>query len=391
MQSEWKKVKLSDVCEYVKDKIAVNILNETTYISTENMLPNKNGITFATSLPKVNLTQCFKKGDILISNIRPYFKKIWYAKFDAGCSNDVLVLRAKNGIDSNFLYYVLSDDNFFNYSMLTSKGTKMPRGDKQAIMDYEVPNISYETQKKIVSILKPIDDKIELNRAVNENLELQAQAIFKNWFIDNGDYLDKNKYVSLDNLIDVIDNRGKTPPLINSSTNYPIIDVRALSGNNRIINFNNCSKFVNYETYSNWFRKGHPKPWDILISTVGSIAEMKLFLGNKGCIAQNVVSFRSKNISSLYLYQYLNFIRKDLINYNIGSVQPSIKVSHIIKHLIFLPEKDLLNKFDNITKSLSLMMYNNTLENERLADLRDTLLPRLMSGELDVSALKYKI
>lgn len=106
------KYKLSDICEYAKGKIKVSALDENTYISTENMLPNKGGITKAASLPTQEQTQAFMKNDVLVSNIRPYFKKIWYATFDGGCSNDVLVFRAKDGVSSRFLHYVLADDTF---------------------------------------------------------------------------------------------------------------------------------------------------------------------------------------------------------------------------------------------------------------------------------------
>ena len=164
------KYKLSDICEYAKEKISISALNENTYISTENILPNKGGVTQAASLPAQKQTQAFVRNDVLVSNIRPYFKKIWYATFDGGCSNDVLVFRAKDGVSSRFLHYVLADDTFFNYSMATSKGTKMPRGDKKAIMEYEVPEFSYEEQIKIARILEVIDEKIEVNTKINKNL-----------------------------------------------------------------------------------------------------------------------------------------------------------------------------------------------------------------------------
>ncbi len=115
---------------------------------------------------------------------------------------------------------------------------------------------------------------------------------------------------------------------------------------------------------------------------------MKLFLGDIGCIAQNVVGFRCKEISPLYLYQYLSYVKNDLVAYNIGSVQPSIKVTHIIKHLIYVPEQEELELFDRILKPITLKIYNNCLENERLAALRDTLLPKLMNGEIDVSNVR---
>ena len=164
------KYNLSDMCDYAKGKIDVSALDENTYISTENMLSNKAGVTRASSLPTTIQTQAFLAGDVLVSNIRPYFKKIWFAEFDGGCSNDVLVFRSKNGISKRFLYYVLADDSFFDYSMATSKGTKMPRGDKKAIMKYEVPRLTYREQEKIAGILENFDRKIRLNTDINENL-----------------------------------------------------------------------------------------------------------------------------------------------------------------------------------------------------------------------------
>ena len=164
------KYNLSNICDYVKGKVDVALLDEDTYVSTENMLPNKGGITRASSLPTVAQTQSFSAGDVLVSNIRPYFKKIWIAEFDGGCSNDVLVFRAKGRVSKRFLYYVLANDAFFDYSMATSKGTKMPRGDKKALMEYEVPDYSLTAQQKIARLLSALDDKIRLNNEINKNL-----------------------------------------------------------------------------------------------------------------------------------------------------------------------------------------------------------------------------
>ena len=222
---------------------------------------------------------------------------------------------------------------------------------------------------------------------INNNLEEQLSALFVNMFGHSIDSLD-NSDIKLGDLIESVDNRGKTPPLSDEPTDYPIIDVRALSGNSRIIDYTNCTKYVSKETYNNWFRNGHPKEYDILISTVGSLAEMKIFLGTIGCIAQNVVGFRTKCISPLYLYQYLNYIKNDLVAYNIGSVQPSIKVTHIIKHSIYVASKEDIEIFDSIARNITKKIFANCQENEALKQMRDTLLPKLMSGELDVSNIK---
>lgn len=161
---------LDNICTFGKDKINVSSLTHDNYISTENMLPNKAGVTIAASLPTVSQTQRYVKGDILVSNIRPYFKKIWFADKDGGCSNDVLVFKSKENVDKRYLYYVLANDEFFDYSMATSKGTKMPRGDKASIMAYEIKEVDIDTQRKIGSFLSSIDKKIALNEQINKNL-----------------------------------------------------------------------------------------------------------------------------------------------------------------------------------------------------------------------------
>jgi len=104
---------------------------------------------------------------------------------------------------------------------------------------------------------------------------------------------------------------------------------------------------------------------------------MKIFYGDKGCIAQNVVGFRSKGLSPLYLYQYLQNIKQDLISYNIGSVQPSIKVTHIIKHKILVPDEKTLNLFEVTLSSISNKIFENSGEIQKLIEVRDTLLLKL--------------
>src|SRR5699024_3364987 len=128
----------------------------------------------------------FYKGDVLVSNIRPYFKKIWKADRDGISSADVLnfIPIEEDMIDKTYLYYLLSADTFFGYMTATAKGTKMPRGDKKALEKYEVRSLKLSEQKLIANILSSFDDKIENNNAIIANLEEQAQAIFKSWFID---------------------------------------------------------------------------------------------------------------------------------------------------------------------------------------------------------------
>ena len=327
-------------------------------------------------------TQLLPKNTVLFSSRAP----IGYVAIAANdvCTNQGFKSVVPNeNTDPLFLYYLLKYNKDKIEGMGSGTTFKEVSGNTMKNIVVSVPT-DKKVQERISSMLGSIDDKIEENERINNNLEQQISALFINMFGFNIDNLVDNKF-SLGDLVESVDNRGKTPPLSDKPTSYPIIDVKALSGDIRIVDYNNCTKYVDEETYNNWFRSGHPKQYDILISTVGSLAEMKIFLGDIGCIAQNVVGFRSKGVSPLYLYQYLNYIKSDLVAYNIGSVQPSIKVTHIIKHPIYVAPQDELDKFDSVARSITEKIFANCQENESLKLLRDTLLPKLMSGELDVS------
>lgn len=176
---------LDDIINITSNKVDTKNLVLQQYISTENMLPDRKGICLAASMPSGKVNQ-FLKNDTLFSNIRTYFRKVWFASFDGGSSPDVLIFRTKDVevLDPRFLYYLISDQKFIDYSDKTSKGAKMPRGDKSAILNYKTYLPTLSVQKRISKILSDLDDKIYLNNQTNQTLESIAQAIFKSWFID---------------------------------------------------------------------------------------------------------------------------------------------------------------------------------------------------------------
>ncbi|HCZ8411441.1 TPA: restriction endonuclease subunit S [Proteus mirabilis] len=134
----WNNGCISDVAHYRTKRINTSELTLTNYISTENMLVDRKGIQKATALPTVNSVPAYTSGTILISNIRPYFKKIWLAKGDGGYSNDVLGFEVKDQGTEEYLFNLMYQDSFFDFMMATSKGSKMPRGDKKAILGLEL-------------------------------------------------------------------------------------------------------------------------------------------------------------------------------------------------------------------------------------------------------------
>ncbi|MST50984.1 restriction endonuclease subunit S [Hornefia butyriciproducens] len=377
------KYKLSDICEYAKGKIKVSALDENTYISTENMLPNKGGITKAASLPTQEQTQAFMKNDVLVSNIRPYFKKIWYATFDGGCSNDVLVFRAKDGVNSRFLHYVLADDTFFDYSMATSKGTKMPRGDKKAIMEYEVPELSYEDQCKIAGILEVIDEKIELNTDINKNLEQQAQAYFLDLFVTNPD--PNWQSGTLSDLGTVVG--GGTPskkhPEYYIETGIPWITPKDLSidkskfisrGENDIseLGFSNSSA-TKMAAGTILFSSRAPIGYiAIALNTVTTNQGFKSVIPNT-------------NVGSAFMYFFLKQALPTIEGMASGSTFKEISGSGMKSVPAVIPDDETLHKYNEFCQPLFEQQAILEAENRRLSGIRDALLPKLMSGEIDVS------
>lgn len=351
------KYNLADICEYVKGKVDVTVLNKDTYISTENMIPNKGGITSASSLPTITQTQAFFAGDILVSNIRPYFKKIWFAECDGGCSNDVLVFRAKDGVNKRFLYYVLADDAFFNYSMMTSKGTKMPRGDKVSIMKYEVPVFSYEEQRKIAGMLEVLDRKIKLNTELNKNLEQQAQAIFDDMFPD---IFSLNTDATLQDLI-VFANGKKRPKTIG---NIPVYGGNGILAYTDKFNADNC----------------------VIIGRVGAYCGNTFLCLDKCWTSDNAIQAKNRTGSSpLFIYYLLR--NASLSSRHIGTGQPLMTQGILNAIPIKYPAEEKISAFIETCSPIHKMISGNRQQNESLASIRDSMLPKLMSGEMDVSEL----
>ena len=387
---EWKECKLSDICDYGKDRIEVSSLDNSNYISTENMLPNRAGITTATTLPTGELTPSFEIDDTLVSNIRPYFKKLWKATFSGGCSADVLVFKAKENISKEYLYYVLADDEFFKYSMTTSKGTKMPRGDKTSIMNYPVKLPPLPTQQKIAAILSSLDDKIELNNKINTNLEQQAHALFKNWFVDfepfDGKMPEGWKEVSLNDVCLKITDGSHYSPKDDKQAEIPMLSVKDMEKYG--FNTKDC-KHINEEEFNKMLKNDCvPQVNDILVAKDGSYLK-EIFICNKFeqlAILSSIAIFRP-NTKIIYPEILLTLLKSPRVmkevrdNYVSGSALPRIVLKDFKKLKFFIPNISEQSKLAKLLSEIRFQIDNNVKENQNLSELRDTLLPKLMNGE----------
>ena len=378
---------LNDVAKFISSKIEVSEINVSNYISTENMLPNKGGITTASSLPDTKSVREYIPKDILINNIRPYFKKIWYSDMEGGCSNDIYVLRSNENYDSKFLYYVLSSDDFFSYVMANAKGTKMPRGDKKAIQNYKVPNFSIDKQKKISSFLGEIDRKIEINKKLNKNLQKQINILFKSFFI-NFEFYDGKYQETLFGEIPIEWNIILFKDILNErnekSTNQDIpmysvtldgIQPRADIYKKKITAKTTKFKIIHkYDLIFGMPNSGYQ--YGIMYDEIGGVSSAYPVFEING-IQPRYVDLFIKNISN-----YFNDIVKS------GSrMGQGIDKKVLLSKEIYVPPNEHLDKYYSIESKLLDLINHNLTEINNLTKLRDTLLPKLMSGEIDVSKI----
>ena len=173
---EWVNVSLKDVADFQKERISSGLLDESTYISTENILQNFQGVQSAISIPANTNVVSYKKNDILLSNIRPYLKKVWFSDKIGGCSADVFVLRSKT-CEPEFLYNVIASDKFINYVMSGAKGVKMPRGDKNQMESFSFSIPAVAEQRKISRLFQLLDERIATQNKIIEDLKKLKSAI----------------------------------------------------------------------------------------------------------------------------------------------------------------------------------------------------------------------
>ena len=373
---------LSSRCSYAKGKVSVDTLSKRNYVSTENMMPNKGGIVDAGALPSAQYTQQYIKDDILVSNIRPYFKKIWMADDDGGCSNDVLVFRADRGCDSTFLYYILANDAFFNYASATSKGTKMPRGDKTAIMQYKVPCFNYETQLRIGKLLRSIDDRIAVNKKINDNLQQQLFSLYENMATASPCL----KEYTLSNLCDFQEGYVNPPQTHPEYFDGEVKWLRAVDINESfIIETSRTLTKAGFESAKKSALLFEPNT--IAISKSGTIGRLGI-IADYMCGNRAVINIAPHDTNMLaFIYCFLKSKQREFPDMAVGSVQKNLYVSLLEPLSVSIPDNESLTAFNAVGASTLGMIHNNCVENTDLANLRDTILPKLMSGEIDVSSV----
>lgn len=372
-------IELREAAHYVSDKIDVSSLKKEEYITTDNMIPNRGGVVDCENLPQASRVTKYEPGDVLVSNIRPYFKKIWFSDRISGCSNDVIVFRTNDeNWNKKFLYYVLSQDSFFDFMMAGSNGTKMPRGNKKTIPEFLIPNFDIDKQIRVADILSAYDNLVENNQKQIKLLEEAAQRLYKEWFVD----LHFPGYENVE-IVDGVPKGWGIAPIIKVA-NLKAGGDKPKTFSEKMTNENKIPVIANGIT-----RKGLMGFTDkavinnpsVTISARGTVGVVFLRTEPYVPIVRLIsVTPIEDKIDILYLYLYL-------INQNFrstGAAQQQITVPLLKSKNIVCPTDDVRKSFNDVIAPIFNKIEILEKHINKLTESRDRLLPKLMSGEIEV-------
>ena len=344
---EWERCVLGDVLEFSNTRINSSELNSGNYVSTENILQNFQGIVKARSIPEDTNVMAFSCGNILLSNIRPYLKKVWKATFNGGCSSDVFVLQANSNIDADYLHYVVANDKFIGFVMNGAKGVKMPRGDKNQMKTYSLSLPSIKEQRKISRFLSFLDERIAVQNRLIDRLQSLIKGINRTIFTGSGlEY----------SLCDVCEIRsGYSGNQLQGGKGLGVSRIETISAHN--INLERIGYVAPFDASENY----RLQVGDILFSNINSVE----YIGNTAFIDKDYNLYHGMNLLRLipfrnvvvpfYLYILLNTNRmlkhfKTICNKAVS--QASINQKELGKTIVMLPSLEKQKQVCNIYQAM---------------------------------------
>lgn len=417
-RNEWAATNLGAQASLCSKKDKSKNVSADSYVSTANMAPDFGGLSGAGVLPEGGTVTLFECGDVLFSNIRTYFRKVWKADFSGGCSNDVLVFRTKdpNHLDQGYLYHLLRWKKFTDLTVRTSKGAKMPRGDKTSMLNFEFDLPPLPEQRAIAHILGTLDDKIELNRQMSENLEEMAAALFKAWFVDfepvkakmegrwkkgeslpgmpaklydlfpdklveteEGEFIPEGWGVhSLDEIADYLNGLALQKfPAKSMDDSLPVIKIAQIRSKTTK-GADRASKEIKEEYIVD--------DGDVLFSWSGTL-EVEVWNGGSGALNQHIFKVSSTKVPKWFYYLATKHHLPEFrgIARDKATTMGHIQRKHLKQAQISLCNRDLFDRLDEVIKPIFESFIAKNQEISLLSKVRNLLLPKLISGEIRVS------
>ena len=414
MSTDWKIIKFGDCAEKISSAVNPEKIDPgIPYVGLEHIVENGLQLSGNSVAAEATSTKTkFSNGDILFGKLRPYFRKVVRPNFDGICSTDIWAVKAKSGIDQRFLFYRMASQEFIDKSMGASTGTRMPRADWSYLSNWKIPVPPIDQQRKIASFLGAFDDKIAVNQRMNSTLEAMARALFQSWFVDFDPVrakVDGNKPIgieeatanlfpnafqdsslghipkgweirSLDKTADYLNGLAlqKYPP--GDGPTFPVIKIAQLRRGD-VGGADRCNTEL-------------PKQFvvqdgDVLFSWSGSL-EVELWCGGTGALNQHLFKVTSQEFPKWFYYlwtlHHLDEFR--LIAASKATTMGHIQRSHITDAKVVVPPRNLLDAMTHTMSPIIDQLIANRIQSRTLAVLRDTLLPKLLSGELSVENLQ---
>lgn len=378
---EWMNLKLSEIAELSKRVYNPNIQSEVLpYIGLEHINEGELRLnSIGSSIEVISNKYQFESNDILFGKLRPYFRKVVKPKFSGICSTDIWVLRSKKGVNQDFLYYFLANWDFVDTANMSDSGTRMPRADWNYLKDtfWSLPPLP--EQEAIAEVLSSLDDKIDLLHRNNKTLEQLAETLFRQWFIEEAN--DSWEEVELNVLTKHL--KISINPFLQPNTQFKHYSLPAFD--------DGCYPQIQFgsEILSN---KYQVVDGSILISKLNPATPRVWFINS--CESNSVASTEFQVYKSIspyyreYIYYFLksNDVTDTLIGAASGTSGSHQRVSpDIINKLkIKQPPADTLKMFSEKVSVILDKVQRNTSQIKQLEQLRDTLLPKLMSGEIRI-------
>lgn len=396
--SDWKEYKLGDVCNTISDTYRDNA-EEVVLINTSDVFDGK--CLNHQKVPNKDLKGQFKKkfqrDDILYSEIRPANKRFAYIDFEAKdyiASTKLMVIRHNDKILPEYLFYILKSQAVIDELQMLAESRS---GTFPQITFSELANLKkklppLKEQRNILNVLKTLDDKIECNRRINENLEQQAQALFKYWFVDFEPFKDQPfvdselgmipqgwRVENLSSIADYINGLAmqKFRP-IDGERGLPVLKIKELGQGSVDNNSELCSPSLIGEKYI-------IDDGDIIFSWSGTLM-VKVWCGGKCGLNQHLFVVIPKDNPKWFVYQWTNYHLDNFIRIakDKAVTMGHIKRGELDKAMVVVPDEDNMQRIDVLMSPIFNQMISIEQESRRLVELRDTLLPKLMSGEIKV-------
>ena len=396
--SSWEQTTLGACVSLVRDSVTPAACGDAAYVGLEHIGQGTLALLRTGTAKDVESTKtAFRAGDILFGKLRPYFRKVVHPRFDGICSTDIWVLRPKGDVDAGFLFYLLASSEFVVFASQGAEGTRMPRAKWEQASRFPLRIPPLEEQRSIARTLAALDDKIELNRRMARTLDQAARALFKSWFVDFDPVRPKAR-----NGIDL-------PPEVLSLFPHRFIesDIGEIPDGWEVRSLGHLVEFVYGSTLRSSERNGGSVPvfgsngqvgWHDkrLVDGPGIVVGRK---GNPGVVTWSQGDFfpidttfyvvPKGNISMRFLFFALSY--QNLPSIAADSAVPGLNrnIAYMSRQLV--PSAAVMGAFDSWAGAMLSRIARSKDEAETLADLRDALLRKLMSGEIRLADAEHTV